>query len=273
MTRGVLIFAFNNSEVDYVKMAAYAGKRAKEFLQVPVSIVTDSLDIAEKYSHVFDKIIFCEDNSTQLKRFYEGSDNYKQAVWRNNSRSNCYDLTPYDETLVIDSDFIINSNFLSFCWDQPHDFLIYDRSLDLASWRDTTEFEFVSQYGIKFYWATVFFFRKTNKTQSFFKIVEHVKNNWNYYQRLYQLPSTKFRNDYAFSIAINIIDPDVDTFQNKIAYITDRDYLLSHKDNKMQFLVQKKGANNQYTALSTNTLDVHVMSKSSLLDVIEANNE
>jgi hypothetical protein len=41
----------------------------------------------------------------------------------------------------------------------------------------------------------------------------------------------------------------------------------------MQFLVQKKGANNQYTALSTNTLDVHVMSKSSLLDVIEANNE
>jgi hypothetical protein len=268
MTRGVLIFAFNNSEVDYVKMAAYAAKQTTKYLQVPVSLVTDNVEVAKKYLSVFDKIIFCEDNSTQLKRFYEGSEHYTQAVWRNTARSNCYNLTPYDETLVIDSDFIINCNFLSCCWDQPQDFLIYDKSLDLASWRNTQEFEFISQYSVKFYWATVFFFRKTDETQLFFTLIDHIKNNWNYYQKLYQIAGAKFRNDYAFSIAINMLDPDVATFQNKLAYITDRDFLLSHDDTKMKFLVQKKNTNNQYTAVSTNCLDIHVMSKSSLLKII-----
>jgi hypothetical protein len=65
-----------------------------------------------------------------------------------------------------------------------------------------------------------------------------------------------------------MLDPDVATFQNKLAYITDRDFLLSHDDTKMKFLVQKKNTNNQYTAVSTNCLDVHVMSKSSLLKII-----
>jgi hypothetical protein len=49
MTRGVLIFAFNNSEVDYVKMAAYAAKQTTKYLQVPVSLVTDNVEVAKKY--------------------------------------------------------------------------------------------------------------------------------------------------------------------------------------------------------------------------------
>jgi hypothetical protein len=275
MTQGILIFAFNNSEIDYVSIAAYAAKQAKKFLNLPVSIVTNqSSYVQDKFSEVFDKVILFNDTSTQVKRFYNGSDSYKSAVWHNASRSNCYDFTPYDETLVIDSDFIINSDFLKYCWTQPNDFLIYDNSLDLASWRDTSEFDYISQYSIKFYWATVFFFRKNKKTELFFNLVEYIKNNWNYYQRLYQLPSLKFRNDHAFSIAINILGNDfVTTIPNKLAYITDRDYLLEHTDTKMKFLIQKKGLSDQYTAISTANMDMHVMSKYSLLQVIGNNNE
>ena len=127
MTQGILIFAFNNSEIDYVSIAAYAAKQAKKFLNLPVSIVTNQASyVQDKFSKVFDKVILFNDTSTQVKRFYNGSDSYKSAVWHNASRSNCYELTPYDETLVIDSDFIINSDFLKYCWDQPNDFLIYD---------------------------------------------------------------------------------------------------------------------------------------------------
>lgn len=275
MTQGILIFAFNNSEIDYVSIAAYAAKQAKKFLNLPVSIVTNQASyVQDKFSKVFDKVILFNDTSTQVKRFYNGSDSYKSAVWHNASRSNCYELTPYDETLVIDSDFIINSDFLKYCWAQPNDFLIYDNSLDLASWRDTSEFDYISQYSIKFYWATVFFFRKNKKTELFFNLIDYIKNNWHYFQRLYQLPSLKYRNDHAFSIAINILGSDlISTIPNKLTYITDRDYLLEHTDTKMKFLIQKKGLSDQYTAVSTSNMDMHVMSKYSLLQVIGNNNE
>ena len=42
MTQGILIFAFNSDGVDYVKMAILSAKRAKKFLNKPVSLVTDS---------------------------------------------------------------------------------------------------------------------------------------------------------------------------------------------------------------------------------------
>ncbi len=275
MTKGVLIFAFNNSEIDYVSIAAYAAKRVKQFLNLPVSIVTDQSSYdTSTFENVFDKVIVDNDTSTQVKRFYNGSDSYKSATWRNASRSTCYDLTPYDETLVIDSDFIINSDFLKYCWEQPNDFLIYNNSLDLASWRDTSEFEYISQYSIKFYWATVFFFRKNKKTELFFKLVNHIKTNWDYYQKLYQLPSIKFRNDHAFSIAIHILGKDlINTFPNKMFYITDRDFLIKHKDTKMNFLIQRKGASDQYTAVTTTDLDIHVMSKYSLLKIVSESYE
>ena len=42
MTQGILIFAFNSDGVDYIKMAILSAKRAKKFLNKPVSLVTDS---------------------------------------------------------------------------------------------------------------------------------------------------------------------------------------------------------------------------------------
>ena len=271
MTAGVLIFAFNNTEIDYVSIAAYAAKQAKHYLGLPVTVVTNQLDIADK--NIFDSVVYCEDNSTQVKRFHN-SENFKTAIWHNASRSNAFDLSPYDETLVIDSDFIINSDFLKYSWQQSEEFLIYDNSIDLASHRDTSEFRTIGDVGIKFYWATVFFFRKTKRVELFFRILDHIKSNWGYYAGLYQLPSFKYRNDYAFSIAINIldggsVDSNFSVYPNKLIYITDRDIFLDHTNNRMQFLIQKKDTVGDFTAVSTENLDIHVMSKYSLMEVIK----
>ena len=42
MSRGVLIFAHNNSEIDYLKMAIVNGLLAKKHLGVKVCVVTDT---------------------------------------------------------------------------------------------------------------------------------------------------------------------------------------------------------------------------------------
>ncbi len=277
MTQGVLIFAFNNSEIDYVELAIHAAKKVKTHLQKPVSLVTDSrVWLYDKFPNdvaLFDKIIDSTDNTAQTKHFYDGSENFKKLSWKNSNRTDCFSLSPYNETLVIDSDYIINSSFLNYCWDQPNDFLIYRTHNDLSYWRNTSEFTYVSEFSIPFYWATVFFFRKTEINKNLFVLIEHIRDNWLYYARVYRLSSTKFRNDIAFSIAIHMMNGFVDgdfatPIANKLHYILDRDILLEVKDNKMLFLVQKQNKNNDYTAIKTDNLDVHVMNKRSLLRVM-----
>jgi hypothetical protein len=277
MTQGVLIFAFNNAEIDYVEIAIYAAKRVKQFLNKPVSLVTDSVDwLHTKFPddvEVFDQIIESIDETTQVKKFYDGASKHSNLVWKNSNRANCFDLSPYEETLVIDSDFIINSSFLEYCWHQPHDFLIYNNYNDLAIWRDTSEFDYINQFSIPFYWATVFFFRKNTTNKHFFTLIEHIKENWKYYAKLYRVPSTRYRNDIAFSIAIHMMNGFTTgnfatPIANKLNYLLDRDILIDVLPNKLTALINKENTSDQYTAISVNSLDVHVMNKQSLLRVI-----
>ena len=281
MTQGILIFAFNSEGVDYIKMAILSAKRAKKFLNRPVSLVTDSRQyLMENFPNdvsVFDKIIDSVDNTTQTKRFYNGTTEFTKHVWKNSNRVDSYTATPYDETLVIDSDFIINSSFLSYVWEQPNDFLIYTKHNDLAGWRDTREFDFVSEQSIPFYWATVFFFKKSKQNDSFFSLIKHIKENWVYFVKLYQLNSTKFRNDIAFSIAIHMMNGFTQgnfatSIANKLTYTLDRDFLIKQKEQSMTFLVQAKNSTDEYTLVKTTNLDVHVMNKNSLLTVMGDHN-
>jgi hypothetical protein len=77
MTRGVLIFAQNNSEIDYAKISLFAANRVKQYLNVPVSLVTDSKDwlLASQptANEVFDNIIPIWTDTTQTKQFYDGT--------------------------------------------------------------------------------------------------------------------------------------------------------------------------------------------------------
>jgi hypothetical protein len=281
MTQGILIFAFNSDGVDYVKMAILSAKRAKKFLNRPVSLVTDSkkhlMDNFPNDVAVFDNIIESIDNTTQTKRFYNGSNTFTKYVWKNSNRVDCYTATPYDETLVIDSDFIINSSFLSYVWEQPNEFLIYAKHNDLAGWRNTSEFEFVSEQSIPFYWATVFYFKKSKHNESFFSLIRHIKENWIYFVKLYQLNSTKFRNDIAFSIAIHMMNGFTTgnfatPIANKLTYTLDRDFLIKQNNQSMTFLVQANNSTDTYTLVKTANLDVHVMNKSSLLNIMGEHN-
>jgi hypothetical protein len=279
MSKGILIFAFNNSEVDYVKIACYAARQAKKHLKVPISLVTDSKGWLEKSQpdskELFDKVYQVKDTlTTQTKKFFDGSLSSKSLVWKNLNRSDCFSLTPYKETLVIDCDYIINSNNLSKIWGSPHEFLIYKGGYDLAQWRDTSSFEYVNQNSVPFYWATAFYFKKNKKMEAFFNLIENIKDNWIYYKNLHSINSPMFRNDFAFSIAIHMMNGSIDGNYAKplpgtMYYSIDRDLLVDHKDNAMTILVQKEKFNGEYTLLKTSNLDVHVMNKFSLTRVID----
>ncbi len=269
MTRGVLIFAQNNSEIDYAKISLFAAEQVKKHLNVPVSLITDSKDwllqSQPKAEEVIDQFITTWTETQQTKRFYDGTLVSKTLVWKNLNRSDCYELTPYDETLVIDSDYIINSNNLSKIWNNVNDFLIYQDSFDLAQWRDDRSFRYLNQYAIPFYWATAFYFKKTKENQAFFDLVKHIKQNWSYFRALYTIDSTVFRNDFAFSIAIHMMGSDfAKSLPGKMNYTLDRDVLIDIEDTTLKFLVEKQNYAGEYIATKTKNLDMHVMNKYSL---------
>jgi len=277
MTIGCVIFAQNTVGVDYVKLALFAARRVKEHLGIPVSLATDSeswLKFYPEHTEVFDKIIPIVGSNNQQKRFYDGTLAYKTAEWKNLTRNQVYDITPYDRTLVIDSDYIINSNTLVKALNNDYSFQIFRKSFDLALDRDASSFDRINQHSIPFYWGTVFIFEKTASTRALFDLIEYIKINWEYFRIIYKIDAPNFRNDFAFSIAIHIMNGNTagdfaQELPGLMTYTLDRDIMVDMKNNKMTFLVEKAHYPGEYTLVSTNATDVHVMNKQSLTRYID----
>jgi hypothetical protein len=281
-TKGALLIARNNEKIDYVKQSLFLAKRIKKYLNIPVSVITDSSRYLNNLDtdKVFDKIIELEQTSlNNTRRYYDGSISSHTANFKNDIRYKAYDLSPYDETLLLDTDFILCNDIFKNCFDSASDFLIYKKSSDIAKIRDEKEFQKISDYTIDFYWATVIFFRKTELNQIFFDLVGHIQDEWEHYRRIYQIKSSLFRNDFAFSMAIHIMNGFQEgSFAEQLPgvklYSTDKDILWKLIDDEMIFLVEKKDYLGEYTILRTKNQNVHVMNKFSLGRLIdqESNN-
>ena len=277
MSKGAFLIARNNKYIDYVKQAVFLAKQIKKHLDIPVTIATDSVDYLESTfgTDSFDNVIKLKYvDETNLRYFFDGTNSKKTASFKNNNRASVYDLSPYDETLLLDTDYIIANDLLSSCFNLEHDFMLYKKSNDIAKVRDEREFDKISNTGIDFYWATVVFFRKTEANKIFFDLVNHIEEEWHHYRRVYQINSSLFRNDFAFSIAIHIMNgfqlgDFAQQLPGSMMYTTDKDILWQIKDGKMMFLVEKKDCLGEYTTLTTHNQTIHVMNKFSLNRIID----
>ena len=128
MKKGILVFAHNNREIDYALMSIISAGLAKKYLEVPASLVTDKSTVDwmkdsksyDKALEVFEQIIITERPVSQNTRLlYDGNFTSKVVPFNNSNRSKAYELTPYDRTLLLDSDFLVFSNRLSAYWDVP----------------------------------------------------------------------------------------------------------------------------------------------------------
>jgi hypothetical protein len=286
MTKGVLVVARNNESLDYIKQASFLAKQAKKFLGLPTSVITDSVEYIYRQSleSNFDNIIpivwktgdivegkslLSKTEQHNLRRFYDGSLVAKTLPFKNGARTGVYDVTPYDETILIDTDMFIMDDDFKHCFEQEHDFLIYDKSYDLAGFRDPYEFKYISHTSVKFYWATVVFFRKTPENKIFFELLNHIQENWFHYRSIFQIPTVLYRNDHAFSIAIHIMNGYQEgnfsmPMPGKLFFTTDKDILWNEEDNKILFLLEKEDRVGEYTVCKWQDKTIHVMNKFSL---------
>lgn len=272
MNAGVLVFAYNNEKVDYIEQAIFLADRITKYLNLPTSIVTDN---QSKFNEThFDKVIRTDPQKFTSKTYNNGTHKNYSLSFKNDKRVYAYDLSPYDQTLLMDTDYIIADSVLTNCIDSKYDFMIYKDAFDLAGHRDYSEFSKISPTGIDFYWATCVYFTKTQKNKEFFELLQHIQENYQHYRQVYQIQTPVYRNDHAFSIAIHIMNGfDDGNFANKMPgtmfYTTDRDIVCSIEDDKFTFLLEKEKVLHEYNPASINGNSVHVMNKFSLAEVID----
>ena len=193
---GVVIYAIN-STFDYVSAARFAAKQVKKFLNLPVTLISNS--------HVegFDSVIHIEDNNNSVRQYRLSDTEIIEINWFNQSRTLAYNLSPYDKTLLIDADYFMFNDSLKIIFDTDSEFACFNDVNDISSLTDT-KFR-LSTASIPMQWATVIYFTKCDLAKSIFDFMEIIKNNWEYYSSLYNFNSKKYRNDFSLSIALQAL--------------------------------------------------------------------
>lgn len=192
--KGCLIVAFNTNEVNYIQQAIIAADRVTKYLKIPVSIVTDDILLETSY----DKIIVKKPkNNIRVPR------NKKASNWFNLVRTQLYELSPYERTLIIDSDFFISTDALLPHLESNRDFLISKEVYDITSGQVKVEKIYSSP--LIMYWATVIIFNKSKESENIFQAAKMVENNYDFYANLYGFSTRPIRNDFIFSIACHLI--------------------------------------------------------------------
>ena len=49
MNRGIVLIANNTEQIDYVKIAKFTAQRVKQFLNLPVTLITDNETVDESF--------------------------------------------------------------------------------------------------------------------------------------------------------------------------------------------------------------------------------
>ncbi len=254
--KGVLLFAFNTNTVNYYEMAVSTAKRVNHFLNLPVSIVTNQESITSDYK--FDNIILASAQTENSK---------ENKPWYNKGRYRAYDLTPYDETILLDTDYLVNSDKLLRVFDLYDDFCCHDTTSYLL--QPNVEQEYLSQYSFKTLWATVIVFRKTQRTKQIFECLQMVQENYSHYENIHKFLNNTYRNDYGLTLALRIVNGHSTNSRDIIPWN------LIHAESNTKVIGNTSTAyNTDYTILRDKSYiivkdcDFHMMNKENFMEVV-----
>lgn len=199
MSKGFLVLA-QNSDINYVKQA-YAlalSIRATQPSIKNISIVTND-NISNKYKNVFDKIIPIP-----------FTDHAINSVWKVENRWKLYHASPYNETIVFDSDMLVLTN-IEYAWEYGNNYDLFFTS-EVKNYKgikivDDFYRKMFTSNNLPNLYSGMFYFKKTKKTEEFFKLLEFIAYNWEriFYEVAPKHSQKFFSIDVAASIAAKLL--------------------------------------------------------------------
>lgn len=254
--RGVLLFAFNNTVTDYYDMAVKTARRVEHFLKLPVTIVTDSVPLNPEFNVI---------NVPAVT-----SNQKNNTPWFNKGRHRAFELSPYDETILLDTDYLINSSKLLQLFDIYENFMCHGTTYYLTEGDNT---EYVSPTSFATLWATVIIFDKSERSKHIFECLRMVQENYQHYINLYQMQSPMYRNDYGITIASRIVDGHWFNQKNlipwKLTHVNS--YLNVIKNSSDPFntsytIINDRGLKAEY--IKVKDMDFHCMNKTTFMEIV-----
>lgn len=207
LVRGFIIFADGPEYIKQAYLCAMSIRASKN--KYPVSIITCDL-VPDEYAKVFEHIIPIPDYQKEDSRFQT------EHRWK------VYDVSPYDETVVLDADVLVLED-LEYFWALMKGKDIY-YTTNVNTYRQeivTNDFyrKVFTANGLPNVYNTLHFFRKCDKSKEFFTTLKFVSNNWKtVYQQFCKshMPTTPSM-DVTAAIAALITETDV---TNNIVIVT-----------------------------------------------------
>jgi len=173
MSQGFLIFAQNNSTDDYVKQAYLCALSGTYSGNKSFTLVTDK-EVPVEYKLVFDQVIVID------------ADDAQNSEWKVENRYKAFELSPYDETIVLDSDVLILDKI---DWDLFEGLNLYFTQNPVTYrgepvkgnyYRKTFEANMLPNI-----YTGMYYFRKVKPAHKFFAILEVVISEWKDFYDIY----------------------------------------------------------------------------------------
>lgn len=199
MSKGFLVLAQNTPESDYIKQAYALALSIKLTQDTPISVITND-SIPEQYLHAFDKVIPIP-----------FSDSAKRKKWKVQNRWKFFHATPYDETIVLDTDMLVLGNFSKwwkYCENKDIVFCskVLNYKLESVLQDPYHRKTFISNNLTNPY-SALQYFKKSDAALEFYKVLEFVVKNW---EECYKIYAPLDRQDWlsidlAVAITIEIL--------------------------------------------------------------------
>jgi len=196
VSKGFIILAQNTKTVDYIQQAYALALSIKHSQQEKsISLITNDI-VPKKYQALFDQIIPIPWEDTDSR-------------FRAENRWKIYHVTPYDETMVLDTDMLLLedvSEWWSYCSNYDIKFCSRVKNYKLDTIVDTFHRKtFISNNLTNPYFG-LHYFKKNQAAFEFYKILEFVITHWEFCRGTFAPldPQEWLSMDLAAAIAIEI---------------------------------------------------------------------
>lgn len=198
-TKGVLMYACNTANINYLTIACLNVSLIRSNMgDIPITIVTDQNSI-DSLCDISKGVIDSADIVLT-----SSSDIGNEMQYVNNDDSTWLETSPYDETIVIDPDYLILNDTLNTLWGINSDMAVIDETMHVDSSTPTTAYV-NHKRDLKLIWGAAVYFKKTAFTKHFFNTMRIVTANYEYARRSFQIEGTCYRRDHMLSITHHIV--------------------------------------------------------------------
>lgn len=261
ISKGILAFAQGH---DFLKLAVIQLTQLRKFSDIAVAYIVDSAtaDTPEYQLLKEQGAVLIEASVSPQNRNYDlGAD------WKNLGRDTAYELSPFDKTLLVDVDYILQSP-------AAIDLLDADLPLVCAHWHHCFDQDFIldnptiGAHGIAMLWATLLWFDKSPASEVIFKRWKEVLRFLKWRQEYYKFYSSLIRNDYALSIAVHELEQET---LKKIAKAPYSQMVIppwcTYKMIDNDIVVTSTTTDRPAQIVNLSGVDFHALNKSNLLEV------